>query len=150
MLPQFIVSLCIPFVYIYLKSKKSFHMLQQNWYNEGNRYIKWLFSNKKKVFLNIDIAFLLFIIGIWISVKLEMGIFIVFYMFVALYYIRDTKKEQVKKPLVFTSRVKRLCVTTMILYILPVILMCLNFNESHIHWYYLIIGFMIYMNYFVA
>ena len=150
MLPQFIVSLFIVFIYIFLKSKKSFHMLQQNWYNEGNRYIKWIFSNKKKVFVNIDGAFLIFILGLFVSTKVEMSIFIIFYMIVALLYIKNTKKEQVKKPLVFTSRVKRLCFTTMLLYILPVIFMCLKFNESYVHWYYLIIGLMVYINYFIA
>lgn len=150
MLPQFIVSLFIVFIYIFLKSKKSFHMLQQNWYNEGNRYVKWIFSNKKKVFINIDVAFLVFIFGMFISTKVEMSIFIIFYMIVALFYIKNIKKEQVKKPLVFTSRVKRLCFTTMFLYILPVLFMCLKFNEDHVHWYYLIIGLMVYINYFVA
>jgi len=150
MLLKFIVSLFIVFIYIFLKSKKSFHMLQQNWYNEGNRYIKWIFSNKKKVFLNIDILFLIFIIGMWISPKVEMCIFIVLYMIIALIYINNTKKEQVKKPLVFTSRVKRLCFTTMLLYILPVIYMYVTFNETNIYLYYLIIGLMVYLNYFVA
>ncbi len=150
MLPQFIVSLFIVLVYIYLKSKKSFHMLQQNWYNDGNRYIKWIFSNKKKVFLQLDILFIIFAIGLWTNLKLLMGLFIVFYMVVALIYIRNTKKEQVKKPLVFTSRVKRLCFTTLLLYILPIIYMGLNYNDLDVVYYYLIIGFMVYMNYFVA
>lgn len=150
MLPQFIVSLCIVFIYIYLKSKRAFHMLQQNWYNEGNRYLKWIFSNKRKVFVTIDLAFVLFIIGMLVSTKVEMSLFIIFYMIIALIYIQKSKKEQVKKPLVFTSRVKRLCLTTMILYFIPVIYICFHFNEVNIHWYYLIIGIMVYMNYFVV
>lgn len=150
MLPQFIVSLCVVLVYLYLKSKKSFHMLQQNWYNEGNRYIKWIFSNKKKVFFTLDILFVIFIIGMWIPIKIEMCLFILFYMVISLIYIKNTKKEQVKKPLAFTSRVKRLFITTMLLYILPVVCMCLKFNEEYLHFYYLIIGFLVYINYFVV
>lgn len=99
MLPQFIVSLCIVFVYIYLKSKKAFHILQQNWYNDGNRYVKWIINNKEKLFVTPDILFLIFIIGMWISPKIEMSLFIIFYMVVALLYIKKTKKEQVKNHL---------------------------------------------------
>ena len=33
--------------YIAYKSKKSLHMLQQNLYNENNRYLKWIFKNKR-------------------------------------------------------------------------------------------------------
>ena len=29
------------------KSKNSLHMLQQNLYNENNRYLKWVFQNSK-------------------------------------------------------------------------------------------------------
>ena len=39
------------YIYAYMKTKKSFHMLQQNWYNEGNRYIRWILENKYKVFI---------------------------------------------------------------------------------------------------
>ena len=34
-----IYNLCI--------SKRSIHMLQQNMYNENNRYFKWVFKNLK-------------------------------------------------------------------------------------------------------
>ncbi len=30
---------------IIIKSKKNLHMLQQNLYNENNRYIKWVLNN---------------------------------------------------------------------------------------------------------
>ena len=59
---KFIISLLIPAIYTYFKTKKTFHMLQQNWYNEGNRYLKWIFKNKKQVFVSLDILFLCFII----------------------------------------------------------------------------------------
>ena len=55
MLIKFIVSLLPLMVYMYLKTKKSFHMLQQNWYNDGNRYIKWINKNIKKIFLNTEL-----------------------------------------------------------------------------------------------
>lgn len=149
-LPQFIVSLLMALIYMYMKSKKAFHMLQQNWYNEGNRYLKWIFANKKKVFLTLDLLFVIFIIGLWANFKFTMSLFIIFYMIVALIYMRNKRSEQVKKPLVFTSRVKRLCVTTIILYILPIVFMIIKYNDLHIAYYYLIIGLMIYLNYFIV
>ena len=29
-------------------------MLQQNWYNDGNRYLKWINNNKDKVYVILD------------------------------------------------------------------------------------------------
>ena len=76
MLMKFIVSLLPVFIYIYLKTKKSLQMLQQNWYNDGNRYLKWINKNLKKVFYNLDIFILLLLVFliikidiIWIMVK---------------------------------------------------------------------------------
>ena len=47
----YILSLLPCICYMYLKSKKQMHMLQQDWYNDGNRYINWVISNFKKVFI---------------------------------------------------------------------------------------------------
>ena len=60
MLVKFIISILPILIYTYFKTKKSFHMLQQNWYNDGNRYIKWINKNLKKIFLNIELLFVLF------------------------------------------------------------------------------------------
>lgn len=147
---KFIISLLIAYLYIYFKSKKSFHMLQQNWYNEGNRYIKWIFSNPKKSFLTLDIGFIIFLLGFILSPKTLMVIFILFYTIITLICINLTNKEQVKKPLVFTVRVKRLLVTTLILYLVPAVIIGLYYNETYLVYYYLIIGLMIYLNYFIV
>ena len=41
----------IAFIYInYYKSRRSLHMLQQNLYNENNRYIKWTLKNQEHFF----------------------------------------------------------------------------------------------------
>lgn len=150
MLPQFIVSLLMAYVYIIIKSKKSYHMLQQNWYNDGNRYINWILDNKRKVFITPELLFVLFLLFFILPIKVSMSIFIIFYMMMSLIYIKAKKTEQVKKPLVFTSRVKRLCVTTMVLYLIPVILFIIFFNIDYIYLYYLLFGLMIYLNYFVV
>ena len=35
----FLISLCTYFIYYLVKNTKAIHMLQQNWYNDGNRYL---------------------------------------------------------------------------------------------------------------
>lgn len=149
MLIKFIVSLIPLLPYIFLKSKKSLHMLQQNWYNDGNRYINWIFENKGKVFKTFDLLFIIFIVGLFINNLTLMTLFILFYIVSALIYLKQIKNEQNKKPLAFTKRVKRLVITDFLLYILTVVVISLVFNENHITYYYLIIGLLIYLNYFV-
>lgn len=150
MLIKFIVSLLPLMVYMYLKTKKSFHMLQQNWYNDGNRYIKWINKNLKKIFLNIELLFILFFIIKYLDGKLGMILVVIFYVILSLKYLRNSKLEQTKKPLVFTKRVKRLLVTTFILYIIPIVVFSLIFKETNLYIYYLIIGLLIYLNYYVV
>ena len=41
-------------VYALIKSRRSLHMLQQNLYNENNRYLKWVWKNKKEIYTNLD------------------------------------------------------------------------------------------------
>ncbi len=146
MLTKFIISLIMIYIYAYMKTKKSFHMLQQNWYNEGNRYLKWLLKNKK--IINIDLLFLIFILFkfIKISTIYVMIIAVIIYTVTSLIYIRNKKSEQTKLSLKVTARVKRLFITQIVLYILPVVFMVLNFKEQNIVNYYIIIGLMVYLN----
>ena len=65
----FLLSLIIFFFYGVLKTKKCLHILQQNWYNDGNRYLKWIKNNPKKVFANFDILFIVFLLGLFIPYK---------------------------------------------------------------------------------
>ena len=54
-----LVFFIITFLYAYTyKTKRSLHMLQQNLYNENNRYVKWLIKNKKD-FIGLDIISIL-------------------------------------------------------------------------------------------
>ena len=55
-----IILLFIITILIIIKSKKNLHMLQQNLYNENNRYIKWLVRNKKRIFNYYDLVPILF------------------------------------------------------------------------------------------
>ena len=42
-------------MYVIDVSMRSYHMLQQNIYNENNRYLKWVWKNKKLILKNIDL-----------------------------------------------------------------------------------------------
>ena len=145
----FLVSLIIFFFYGILKTKKVLHILQQNWYNDGNRYLKWIKNNPKKVFVNFDILFLVFLLGFIIPYKFSLILFVLFYMIAFVILEKQLKKEQVKKPLVVTARVKRLILTTLVIYGIVITVMCLTFNEQSIWLYYLTLGLMMYLEYFV-
>ena len=54
----FILSLINVAVYLCIKTKKSLQMLQQNWYNLDQRYLKWILKNPNKVFINPDMLFI--------------------------------------------------------------------------------------------
>ncbi len=154
MLILYIIFLVSFFYANYYKSQKSLHMLQQNLYNENNRYIKWLIKNDKQ-FLGIDLFLAAaVIIGnvLFIIYKLEFITNILFLIMILLLILigNDWKKNimlgQNKKKLVVTARIKRLIVTIVILYLIPIIIYLLTKN---IWLSVLIIGLMTYLNQFV-
>ena len=137
-----ILFLTIYFLYIILRSKKSFHMLQQNFYNNSNRYLKWIFNNTKKSFITIDWVFLIiFIIGLFgINISYIMA---AFYLIMFIYYYDYLKYEQVKIKLKFTKRIMRMCITLLIIYTITTILLINN------QYLYLTLGLMACLNNFV-
>ena len=114
-------------LYIIIRSKKNLHILQQNFYNENNRYIKWGNKNLNNVF-KLDIIILLVnILNIFIKNKY---IVVINICYILLYFIEknNINKEQVKIPLKVTSRVKRMVVTNIILCLIPFIIYLFNKN----------------------
>lgn len=146
---NFIITFIPVYIYIFIKSKKAIQILQQNWYNDGNRYINWILKNKSKAF-NFDILFLIFLCGIFLDNFILMIIFALFYFLLSYIYYNKLKKEQIKKPLVITARVKRLLITLFILYLIPVIVFSVIYNENSLMDYYLIMGFLVFINYIVV
>ena len=122
------------------------HMLQQNWYNDGNRYFKWILDNAKKVFITYDLLFILFLLLKKVTYNKSLIIFGVFYIIVYFLYKSKIKKEQSKKPLVITARIKRLYVTMLLLYIITILPMYLCFNSCELYKYYTYIGLIVYLN----
>ena len=143
----FILSLLPLFILIYLKSKKSMHMLQQNYYDESKRYFFWITKNLKKVFLTVDIFLLLSIICLILNEYTSYIFFASLSFFITVLY--SMKKEQVKKPLVVTARIKRLFTTLTIIHIIILVFIMLYFNKNYIAYYYLGLVLLTYLNYFV-
>ena len=142
----FLLSLIPYFAYIIFKSKKYMHMLQQNWYNDGNRYTKWVMSNFEKVFVVFDV---LFIILAFLKGKTAIIAFAVFYVIAYILHKNKVSKEQSKKPLVITARIKRLYTTMLILHLLCIIPMIIFYTDANLPAYFILNGLLVYINPFM-
>ena len=116
-----IVNILILMIYNIIDIKKILHNLQQNRYNEDNRYLKWILKNKKTVFVRpIFLYTLIFLLSYIFDLNIILIISILFNIYLIINFINYLKKEQVKKPLVNTSRIKRLWATIFIIYTIPI------------------------------
>ena len=145
----YIVFFCT-IIYFIIKEKKSLHMLQQNLYNENNRYMKWVYKNKKDTFFSLDIInIILFILACIVNNNaFKYSIYIVIiaiYFILGITILTDRKKEQTKKPLVVTARVKRLIITMGLLFLCSLVLM-ISINTNMIIITFLLTS----LNYFVT
>ena len=145
--------LFVQLIYIIYTTKKSVHMLQQNLYNENNRYVKWVFKNRKQVFVNLNLYGILFSILLFYSKKDEidlffLGVLILVYL-VSLYVDRGRRKlDQNKKPLVITKRVKRLLFTITLIYAIPIVVYIIKPGLRN--WVILSIAIMSCLNYVIV
>ena len=139
------------------KTKRALHMLQQNLYNENNRYFKWLFKNKK-VFLDLDLLILLIsFVGVcviydleFLSVLCQLGLIGISFI-LGIIWDKRIKNDQNKKPLVYTARIKRLIFTISLLYFIPIVFMGFNLENVRFCWLMIFIFIlMIYLNYFIV
>lgn len=115
------VPICFVMIYLILKSLKSYHMLQQNLYNENNRYLKYIVKNTFKNIMWYDYLVIFAIGAIFVDMLFAFNL-IIYYLLMSVIYCMDKKKEQVKKPLVITKRIKRLIISTSILLLLIIFL----------------------------
>ena len=142
---------------VFFKTKKSLHMLQQNLYNENNRYLKWVLKNSSSYF-NIEIiSIIMAVLGVFVIydvnkyVILSQIVILIVYCALTYKWRNKLKYEQTKKPLVFTKRVKRLVVTTTILYLIPIIVLILNTSSIRLVWLMiLILSIMVYINDYIV
>ena len=155
-----IIYIIMIFTFIYAciyKCKRSLHMLQQNLYNENNRYIKWIMKNTKQ-FLGLDIIIIsISLIGIFviydlsfISTLLVLTISL-FQLLIGYNWYKNIITDQNKKKLVITARIKRLIFTISILYIIPFIFLFTNLDNNKICWIIILIeSILLYLNSFVV
>lgn len=123
-------------------------MLQQNYYDESERYFLWILKNPKKVWLELDVFFPILIVLFFTRGKIQAILFGIFYTLLAVEYHSRRNKEQVKKPLVITARVKRLMFTIFLLYLVMILPMIICFYRPFVGYYYLYLGLIAYLVYF--
>ena len=109
----FIIVYCL---YVVYRSVEAMHMLQQNLYNENNRYLKWVISNYRKAFSLLDfLPIILFSLIYFVNDNHIIDLVLIASMFIYLFGIvneyRKNKDNQNKIPLKATGRIKRLFVT---------------------------------------
>jgi len=145
----FLISLL--FISIY-KSKRHLHMMQQNLYNENNRYIRWILKNNKE-FLSIELLSILIVI-IAILIKIDTNALLlttvlvisIIFLISGFSWRKLIKTDQNKKKLVITARVKRLIFTITLLYLIPIVFLYLY----NLIWIVLVLCIMTYLNAFVV
>lgn len=145
----FLVTLLPYFLFVICKTRKSLHMLQQNYYDESKRYFIWIMKNPKKVWLELDVIFPLLVLLYFFTTDISLILFIGFYSALTYFYTKKVKHEQVKKPLVVTARIKRLYLTIILIYAILVIPMTLAYMDEMLVTNYLFLGFVGYLNYLV-
>ena len=142
-----ILLIIIWLFYLYFRTKKSLHMLQQNLYDDDHRYLKWIKKNFDKIMLGAEIL-QLFLIFFILFIKKSNYILILFGIIYFLLFIRSfgiSHKEVVKKPLVVTARIKRLLCTITLIYLIMIYFSYkLNINV------YLVLAILAYFQYFIA
>lgn len=145
---MFILSLIPIIIYLVMKTKKGMHMLQLNWYDDDHRFLKWIVKNPYKVFINPDMFFVTCMFLIAMPERVSIIAFTLFYIFIIFMTYNWSKLEQVKLKFKFTTRMRRLAVTILILYLIPVSVMCIFFDSSMIGYYYFFLGAFAYFDYF--
>lgn len=152
----YILLLFVIFILLLYKGRKSLYMLQQNLYNENNRYLKWVFKNRRD-FFNVELI-IMFVaaVGYFVTFDLEfipsvlLLIMIILYGVQIIFLEQDKNKEQNKIAFKITARVKRLIITFSILMLIPLVFFILNIEESNTCWLIIfIITILVYFNRFI-
>lgn len=144
----FLISLIPYLIFTIFKTKKSFHMLQQNFYDDDRRYFKWILTNISKIAYESDILFVLIMCTLFFEIGVTIGAFIILYGIIFINYRK--KKVIAKKPLVITARIKRLSFTMFLIYFIMIIPFIVNFSYDNLVYCYLLLGLITYLNYFVV
>lgn len=117
------------YVYYLYKMKRGFHILQLESYR-NERYRRWINENKSQIIKLRELLLLIPIVLLFINKIVAFVVAIIISL--VLYFARDIYKE--KKPLVKTKRVKRLYLTSIIIYIIFAIIanIAIYLNNTYI------------------
>ena len=104
-----LVSLLFIIMLIYVIStlKKSLHMIQQNLYNENNRYLKWIVKNYKISLVNLNLYGILFSVFLFFSVSDLLDNFfllILMSVYTVSYFIDKEKRKQDQNKNIYLKR----------------------------------------------
>lgn len=141
----FLISLVTFFLMLLYDYKKSLHMAQLNLYNDDHRFLKWTikdirqFKSPLKCMLVILLTAILVIILKLDSKYIQGAYFFLVYSLVLNLKIKEDKKNDTKIKFKVTSRVKRLIVTNIILFILLIYGVYTLYNIKQINICYLIL-----------
>ena len=110
------------YIYFIYRSVEALHMLQQNLYNENNRYLKWIKKNPARIYNSWDFMPLLFFITIFFVedqsiIDFTLVASVIVYMYCIYVEYKHSKESQNKIPLKVTNRIKRLFLTIFIVFI---------------------------------
>ena len=116
-----VLFLSVYCIYVIYRSVEAMHMLQQNLYNENNRYLKWTKRNLGRVFSIIDfLPIILFGLVYVVEDAHILDLVLMGSMFIYIFGIvneyRINKDNQNKLPLKATGRIKRLFITNVLIY----------------------------------
>jgi len=139
------------FFYTGLKIKKSFHMLQQNLYNENNRYGKWILKNLDRTVNLFDVFLILInICFLFVPNYICKTVWFCCYAYAFYHAWHLTKREDAKIKFKVTKRVRRLIYTTILLY--GILLVCFGcfYQEANEVIYYVILALLSFFAYFVT
>ena len=115
----FLASLVVYSIYLYSKLTTNLHALQQNRYNRGNKYLKWVKDNINKNYLNVELLIILIPLLIFIDYKYAAMLFNSLYFIIAM---------------------------IIIIYAGLISLIMINFNSAYLIAYYIILALFSYFN----
>lgn len=131
----FVINFVLVFIYIMLKSKNNFHSLQQNFYNENNRYLKWCFHNIKKILSFGEVLYLIVaLVYFWVRFKYGDLILVLGILLLNIIHFSSKQKSPVKLPLKYTGRVKRLYTTFILLHLIIFSFSAFNFKDFYLYY----------------
>jgi len=149
-----LIFLLFYYIYFIYRSMESLHMLQQNLYNENNRYLKWVGKNLKRVFVIWDfLPVIFFATMFFVEDKSVMDFTLVASSMIYIYCIyleyRKNRESQNKIPLKVTNRIKRLFFTIFVLYVGPSIALVRITNNTTLAIILLVVSLMVAFIYYV-